>query len=124
MTYKITIPFTLPGTNQYVGENRRSKYKGNKTKRDIESNLALIINNALRGVTLKTPVTLDYLWVEKNRKRDKDNIAFAHKFIQDALVKSGKLSNDGWAEVAGFSHRFAVDKNYPRVEVEITEVLE
>ncbi|GHU56900.1 hypothetical protein AGMMS49975_21170 [Clostridia bacterium] len=124
MTYKITIPFTLPGTNQYVGENRRSKYKGNKTKRDIESNLALIINNALRGVTLKTPVTLDYLWVEKNRKRDKDNIAFAQKFIQDALVNTGKLSNDGWTQIVGFSHRFAVDKKYPRVEVEITEGLE
>ncbi|GHU57537.1 hypothetical protein AGMMS49975_23280 [Clostridia bacterium] len=75
-------------------------------------------------MTLKTPVTLDYLWVEKNRKRDKDNIAFAHKFIQDALVKSGKLINDGWAGVAGFSHRFTLDKKYPRVEVEITEVLE
>ncbi|GHU60461.1 hypothetical protein AGMMS49975_29480 [Clostridia bacterium] len=124
MTYKITIPFTLPGTNQYVGENRRNKYKGNKTKRDIESMLALIFNAELRGVTLKTPVTLDYLWVEKNRRRDKDNIAFAQKFIQDALVKSGKLSNDGWAEVEGFSHKFTVDKKYPRVEVEITEVLE
>lgn len=43
-------------------------------------------------------------------------------FFFDALVKSGTIPNDGWANVAGFADRFFIDKNNPRVEVEITEI--
>jgi len=43
------------------------------------------------------------------------------KVIQDALVKARILRNDGWADIAGFSHRFSVDFLRPRIEVEIYE---
>ena len=62
-----------------------------------------------------------FSWYEKNQRRDKDNIAFAKKFILDALQEMKILKNDGWAEVAGFEDRFYVDKHNPRVEVEIYE---
>ena len=63
-----------------------------------------------------------YLWVEKNRRRDKDNISsFGRKVIQDALVKMGVLRNDGWENIEGFSDNFAVDKGKPRIEIEIEE---
>ena len=52
----------------------------------------------------------------------KDNIAFAKKFIQDALVKSRVLKNDGWNDIDGFSDDFRVDKKRPRVEVRIEEI--
>ena len=64
-------------------------------------------------------VYLRFNWIEPNKRRDKDNIASAKKFIIDALVKSGILENDGWKNVIGFSDRFSVDKNNPRIEVEI-----
>ena len=60
-----------------------------------------------------------YTWIEQNRKRDKDNIAFAKKFIQDALRLAGILKNDGWAEIAGFSDDFQVDPKGYAVIVEI-----
>lgn len=51
-----------------------------------------------------------------------DNISsFGRKVIQDALVKAGVLRNDGWKEIRGFSDRFAVDAENPRIEVEIEE---
>ena len=50
-----------------------------------------------------------YLWVEKNKRRDKDNIAFAKKFIQDALVKEKVLENDGWAQIESWTDAFTVD---------------
>lgn len=46
----------------------------------------------------------------------------AKNFFFDALVKSGTIPNDGWANVKGFSDSFFIDKNNPRVEVEISEV--
>ena len=50
---------------------------------------------------------------------DKDNIAFAKKFIQDSLVHAGVLANDGWNQIEGFTDDFAVDPKNPRVEVTI-----
>ena len=43
-------------------------------------------------------------------------------FIQDALVKAGVISNDGWQEIVSFEDRFGVDKVNPRVEVIIETV--
>ena len=68
------------------------------------------------------PVYITYKWYEPNKKRDLDNIAFAKKFVQDALVTNGILENDGWANIVGFCDEFYVDKENPRVEVEIMEV--
>lgn len=50
---------------------------------------------------LREPVYCRYLWVERDRRRDKDNIAaFGRKVIQDALVQMGALRNDGWGGIA------------------------
>lgn len=65
---------------------------------------------------------IHYHWYEQNRRRDKDNIAFAHKFIQDAFVEIGLLEGDGWAYIAGFTDDFSVDSKRPRIEVSIEEV--
>ena len=54
-------------------------------------------------------------------RRDKDNIAFAKKFIQDSLVHAGVLQNDGWKHIEHFTDDFAVDPKNPRVEVVIEE---
>jgi hypothetical protein len=43
-----------------------------------------------------------YLVVEETQKRDPSNIcSSAVKFIEDALVEAGVMSNDGWANVLG-----------------------
>lgn len=67
-------------------------------------------------------VTLAFVWYEPNQKRDKDNIAFAKKFILDALQEAGTLTGDGWSQVVGFSDEFHVDKENPRIEIEIKVV--
>lgn len=68
---------------------------------------------------------MKYTWYERNKKRDKDNISsFGRKVIQDGLVKAGVLENDGWKQIEGFSDRFRIDEEHPRVEIEIVEVSE
>lgn len=123
MTYKFTIPGKLPGLNEYTKSNRSNKYGGNKLKKQIENDLIFLAKNQLKK-KIHPPVFMRYTWIEPNRKRDKDNIAFAKKFIQDALVKAGKLPNDGWEYIKGFSDDFATDSKKPRIIVEIIEIQE
>lgn len=66
---------------------------------------------------------MQYIWFEKDRPRDKDNVSsMGRKIIQDAMVKAGILSNDGGAEIDSVEDRFEVDKKNPRVEITIEEV--
>ena len=62
---------------------------------------------------------IDFVWVERNRKRDPDNIRFAAKYILDGLVKTGVLPGDGWAHVGSLSDKFTVGRS-PGVSVGIT----
>lgn len=118
----LVIHDKLPGLNELIDAERRHRQLGAKLKRDAERVVRAYIRQQLRGYRPKPPVTLYYYFYEQNRRRDLDNIAgFAHKVIQDSLVKEGVLANDGWDYVKGFFDRFYVDKSFPRVEVEIVE---
>lgn len=122
MQYKLTIPCTLPGLNEYIKAERSNKHKAAAMKRDTEHIISFVIRDQLRGVRLEGPVVMRYTWAEPNRKRDKDNISFARKFIQDSLVSMRVLPDDGWKYIEGFTDRFIVDREKPRVEVVIEEI--
>lgn len=122
MIYRFVINGSLPGLNEYVDANRRNKYAAATMKRQAEASVIASIKRTMRGVRIKTPAMLHYVWYEKDRRRDKDNVAFAQKFVQDALVHVGALKNDGWAQIGGFTHDFRVDKKKPRIEVVVEEM--
>jgi len=123
--YKFTIPGTLPGLNEYINAERGNRYQAAKLRRQTEEMIVMCIWEQMPGlvsqyvVEISEPVHIEYHWYEPNRRRDKDNIAFAKKFVQDALVKAGVLANDGWQEIVSFADRFGIDKDNPRVEVVI-----
>ena len=88
-----------------------------------EALVKIAIKQQLRGLRIEKPVFMEYRWYEKNRRRDLDNISsFGRKVIQDALVQTRVLVNDGWNEIVGFSDQFYVDAANPRIEVLIREV--
>lgn len=123
MTCRLTIPGRLPGLNEYIAAERSSRYQGNAMKQTEGRRVGLCIRQQLRGVRITRPVVMRYTWVEPDRRRDKDNISsFGRKVIQDALVRAGTLRGDGWAEIDGFSDVFQVDRDNPRIEVEIVEM--
>lgn len=122
MEHELIIPGTLPGLNEYINAERTNKHKAAAIKRQTERLICSMISIQLRGVIITKPVIIRYLWVEPNRRRDKDNIAFAKKFIQDALVSCGILRDDGWRYIDHFTDDFAVDSKKPRVEVIIYEL--
>lgn len=124
MNYKFTIKGTLPGLNELIEAERRNRFIGAKLKKQYEA-VVMRAARSLGNVEFEEPVYMVYHWYEKDRRRDKDNIcAFGRKVIQDALVKARFLRNDGWKNIAGFEDRFYVDKDKPRVVVEILEVTE
>lgn len=92
-------------------------------KKDAEEMISKYIENQLGDLQITKPVILKYDFFEPNKKRDLDNIsAFAHKVIQDSLVKTAVLKNDGWNEISGYIDQFYLDKENPRIEVTIVEV--
>jgi hypothetical protein len=121
--YKFIIPGLLPGLNEYIDaeRGRKGKYKAASMKKQAEHIIGYVAKSQLHGVRFTEPVIIHYLWVEPNKKRDKDNIAFAKKFIQDSLVHIGILENDGWKHIEKFTDDFAIDPKNPRVEVVIED---
>jgi Holliday junction resolvase RusA-like endonuclease len=93
----IELPFPLPTLNEYISGERANKYIGAKIKREATNKCVPFFN----GVKFKTPIELEILWVVKDRRKDYDNIAFAKKFILDAMVKAGAIPNDGQKYVSG-----------------------
>lgn len=123
MEHKLIIIGKLPGLNDYISANRTHPQKGNNMKKDSEEAVIWPIRQQLRDLHITKPVMLKYDFYEPNKKRDLDNISsFAHKVIQDSLVKTGVLKNDGWNEIIGMLDQFYCDAKYPRIEVTIVEV--
>lgn len=118
---RLVIKGRLPGLNEYINAERRNRYQAAKMKREAEK-IVIWSAKASRLKKVKNPVMMFYTWFEPNKKRDKDNITFGRKIIQDALVKGGYLPGDGWAHIIGFADEFQVDKKEPRIEVVIEEV--
>lgn len=120
MKAKLTIPGRLPGLNEYIAAERAHRQRGAALKRTCEDMICLEIARQLRNVHFPGPVKMDYLWVEKNKRRDKDNVSsMGRKLVQDALVRAKVIKNDGWEHISGFSDSFAVDGKRPRIEVVI-----
>ena len=117
-----TVKGRLPGLNEFIDAERTNKYKAAGMKRDCET-LVILSAKKLGRYKAAGPVYMKYLWVEKDRRRDLDNISgYGRKIIQDSLVKGGWLKDDGQKHVVGFDDDFAVDKGDPRIEIEIWEV--
>lgn len=118
MKYKVEIPLKLPSLNDYIKTCRGNKYAGANMKKNIENQIALYINKLPK---FERPITINFEWVESNKKRDFDNICFAKKFILDTLVKAGKLKDDNRKHVVGFTDEFDYAKEN-KVILNIEEV--
>lgn len=113
-----TIQGELVDLNTYVNAERSNRFYGAKIKKDQTELVYWAVKVAkLKKATGSVYVT--FTWYCKNKKKDKDNIAFSKKFIFDGLMQAGIIKNDGWDDIEGFQDQFEIDKDNPRVEVEI-----
>lgn len=120
---KFVISGRLPGLNEIINANRGNRYAGAGQKKKETRRCALeIISQTTERIT--GPFTIRVTWIERDLRRDPDNVCAGIKFIADALVETGRVTNDTRAFVREIGHVFPLpDKTNPRIEVEITEVL-
>lgn len=122
-TYYAKIPMRLPSLNEFIAKTKIHKgdwNAGNELKRMTQANIHYFIKHLPK---IEKPVKIDFVWHEQDKKRDPDNIAFAKKFILDALQEILVLPNDNWRYIQGFTDSFVYgDGNY-EVEIILKEVV-
>ena len=121
---QFVIHTKLPSLNEYIDVCRSNKYQASQYKKEIEEVIGWAIKRALVIKELKPtnkPCIVKFTWIEKNARRDYDNIAFAKKFILDAMQKQGIIPNDNRKYIKGFTDSFDIGSNY-MVIVELVEV--
>lgn len=113
------IPGELPTLNEYSDAERRHYRKAAKLKRDAQDEIILHIKSA-QVPKFTGHVYVYFNWARSNQRYDKDNVAFAKKFILDALQEAGIIERDSWKLCTPFDREFFVDKANPRTLVVIS----
>lgn len=115
---KYEIDMKLPSLNDYIKWCRCNKFLAAKKKAQIEQEIGLHLTKMPKWTN---PIKIHFHWIEGTKRRDLDNIAFAKKFILDAMVKYGKLQDDNRKNVCAFTDSFEYGKE-TKVVLEIEEV--
>ena len=117
---KIEIKTRLPGLNDYISAINHNRYAGNKLKRDTEAE----IMSFLYGVqpVEKYPLHIEFVWYERTKRRDLDNVASAKKFILDALQKAKIIKGDGQKYVGYIRDRFLIPAAWDGCIVKINQL--
>lgn len=105
----VHIKGKLPSLNEYVRLCRGNRYAASKAVKAVEQSIMLQLGKLQR---IDKPITIHFQWHEKNKRRDKDNVAFAKKFVLDALQYAGKLPNDNNDFIIDFSDGFDYGNEY------------
>lgn len=127
------IPRRLDGMNEIIASSKREikflrrrkkrVYEITQRKAELEAFIGVQIRRQLPRDLHIAKLFVDFIWLEHDARRDPDNIAAGKKFILDALVKSGIISNDGHATIVGFSDTFFTGCKRPGVRVVLKVIL-
>lgn len=118
---KFTIQDRFPSLNEYTNSNRKNRYAGADMKARCQKQATIGIKLSKLKPVKNYPITLEITWYEKDRRRDLDNITYAVKFINDALVKSKIIIDDSQKYVRSIINHVEVDSKNPRIEIKIIE---
>ena len=114
----------LPSLNEYTAACRSNKYVGAKFKREVEEVIGWGIKQAISAGKLRRtedPIIVHFVWHEKTKRRDADNIASATKYILDAMQTFKVIPNDNRKYVKGFTD-LIIDDTEDFVEVDLEAV--
>src|SRR5690554_2752765 len=117
----IEYPGRLPGLNEIIkaAKKGRGKYQPYAImKEQYTSEIGWLAKKLPRYNRVDITIT----WHEPNLRRDPDNITAGQKFILDGLVAGGVIKDDSQRYVNSILHNFEVDRENPRVEIEVQEV--
>lgn len=117
---KFDIPGRLPGTNDIIAAAKagRGKYQPYAIMKEQYTTMVTWLAKKLPKYER---IDICITWYEPNRRRDIDNISGGTKFVLDGLVMAGTIPDDSQKHISSITHRFEIDKENPRVEVELEE---
>lgn len=118
---KLKINGELMDYNKLINVTRANKYGGAGLKK-AETEKVVWACKANKIKPIEGLHDYEINWYCKDKRKDKDNISSAVKFILDGLQEAGVIKNDGWKEIGNIYHNFYVDKDNPRIEVVATKV--
>lgn len=119
---QLWIPGPLPGLNEHIAATNRNRYAGNSLKSKWTKRVMFAACEAKLDGMMLSPVIISFKWVERNMRRDPDNIRFAAKYACDGLVHARVIPGDGWKHILGFQDTWEVGP-WPGVMVTITPTL-
>lgn len=119
------------GLNELLGAeikiyNQRTKkmqHLPNTVKNSGKQICCNAIRKQMRGIRIKNPIKCVYYIYAKNKDHDRGNVyAGIEKIFLDSLQDENVIRNDGWNYVVDSEFHTYVDRENPRVVVEIIEV--
>lgn len=116
---QIKIEGRFPGMNEIIDAASTSKYAYARMKEEYTTAIAWYASKLPQYGRVDVNIT----WYEPNSRRDPDNITAAAKFILDGLVMGGVVKDDSQKYVRSISHYIQVDKDNPRVEIDVEEAV-
>ena len=120
---KITLPDEFCDLNTYINAERRNRFLASKIKKEETERVYYLTIGKKLPIGVVFPLIIEITWYVKDLRKDADNIAFAKKFLSDGMVMSGLLPEDSRKYVRVWRDMdIIVDKNNPRVEIEIKTV--
>ena len=117
----IEIPGRLPSLNDIIAAAKKGKGKY-QPYAIMKERYTSEIGWLAKKLPAYERVDITITWHEPNRRRDPDNVVGGTKFIMDGLVAGGAIKDDSQRYVNSISHQFEVDREKPRVEIEVQEV--
>jgi hypothetical protein len=131
VTYKVVISktnktFRIKGLNELLAGRTydyRSKKYHNSVKSANDRACCVAIRRDLKGVKLKTPIRCTYYIYAQDKRHDRGNLYSAtEKSFLDALQSCKVLANDSWDMCYDGVFHTMLDRDNPRVVVEIEEL--
>ncbi len=121
MTFTFTMEGRLESLNQTERDQRNPYYRfyAARRRKMIKRHIAQWIQYS-RVPKFETPVRIHIKWVEKDRRRDLDNVRAGSKVLLDALVKMERIKNDSQKWLTQLTDSYEIDKADPRIEVTIS----
>lgn len=105
------VPGPLPGMNELISAAKRpswSKTSYTTLKKKWTEDVWKLAKSA-RMLKFPGDVVITFEWLEKNKRRDPDNVAAGgRKLVLDGLVMAGVLQGDGWRYVRSWTDRFNI----------------
>lgn len=123
MEQLLIIKGALPGRNESEKAARTHWTVGAKLKKEY-TELVMWECKAQKIKPVQEKARVEVTFYEKDMRRDSDNVFGGLKYILDGIVNAGILKNDTRKLVDLYINPVQLDRQNPRIEIKIKELIE